>query len=95
MSASKDLTGQKFGLLVVLARAGSSPSGNALWRCVCSCPARTEDARKRPGKGVHPVGMPCAGGCPDADGNRAPQCGADAKAIRSRKVLIAWRERKR
>ena len=48
MSATKDLTGQKFGLLVVLARAGSSPSGNALWRCVCSCPARNERVVKTP-----------------------------------------------
>ena len=48
MSASKDLTGQKFGLLVVLARAGSNPSRNALWRCVCSCPARNETVAATP-----------------------------------------------
>ena len=42
MSATKDLTGQTFGLLVVIERAGSSPSRDALWRCACSCPARNE-----------------------------------------------------
>ena len=48
MSASKDLTGQKFGLLVVIERAGSNPARNALWRCVCSCPARNERVVKTP-----------------------------------------------
>ena len=48
MSACKDLTGQKFGLLVVIERAGSSPSGNALWRCACSCGAGMERVVKTP-----------------------------------------------
>ena len=54
MSATKDLTGQKFGLLVVIERAGSSPSGNALWRCVCSCPARNERVVKDPARAFTP-----------------------------------------
>lgn len=32
-----DLTGQRFGRLVVIERAGSSTSGFALWRCRCDC----------------------------------------------------------
>lgn len=34
---AKELTGQKFGLLTVLARSGSNALGNALWKCACSC----------------------------------------------------------
>lgn len=33
----RNLIGQKFGRLSVVALEGSSPSGRALWRCVCSC----------------------------------------------------------
>lgn len=32
-----DLTGQRFGRLVVLERAGSDSSKNAMWRCQCDC----------------------------------------------------------
>lgn len=32
----KDMTGQRFGMLVVLSRAGST-SGKARWFCVCDC----------------------------------------------------------
>lgn len=32
-----DLTGQKFGRLAVIARAGSNSKGNALWLCQCEC----------------------------------------------------------
>ena len=33
----KDLTNQKFGLLMVLKDAGRSKSGDVLWECECSC----------------------------------------------------------
>lgn len=32
-----DLVGQKFGLLTVIQRDGSSPSGTATWFCNCDC----------------------------------------------------------
>lgn len=32
-----DLTGQRFGKLVVAENAGKSPSGGTLWKCVCDC----------------------------------------------------------
>ena len=32
-----DLTGQRFGRLVVLERAGSDNNKNAMWRCRCDC----------------------------------------------------------
>ncbi|MDD9147809.1 AP2 domain-containing protein [Sporolactobacillus sp. CQH2019] len=32
-----DLTGQKFGKLTVLKRAGQTKNGNALWLCQCDC----------------------------------------------------------
>lgn len=32
-----DITGQKFGRLTVLSRAGSTPGGIALWNCKCDC----------------------------------------------------------
>src|SRR4051812_3422225 len=36
--AASDLTGERFGRLLVLERAGSqAKSGNALWRCRCDC----------------------------------------------------------
>ena len=37
MSALKDLTGQRFGRLTVIGRAGSTPEGTATWRCLCDC----------------------------------------------------------
>lgn len=37
MSALKDLTGQRFGRLVVVERVGSSLSREATWRCLCDC----------------------------------------------------------
>lgn len=32
-----DLTGQKFGRLLVIERVGVAKSGHALWACVCDC----------------------------------------------------------
>jgi hypothetical protein len=37
-----DLTGQKFGWLTVIRRAGATPRQAALWLCRCACPAGTE-----------------------------------------------------
>ena len=37
MSKVKDLTGQTFGRLKVLERAGSNKYGRALWLCKCDC----------------------------------------------------------
>lgn len=37
MSKVKDLTGQTFGRLKVLERAGSNKNGRALWLCKCDC----------------------------------------------------------
>lgn len=34
---AKDLTGQKFGRLTVIARNGSNPRKQALWKCECEC----------------------------------------------------------
>lgn len=36
-----ELTGQRFGKLVVEARAGKDTHGNLLWRCLCDCGSRT------------------------------------------------------
>ena len=32
-----DLTGQRFGRLTVVERAGSAPAGRPLWNCRCAC----------------------------------------------------------
>jgi hypothetical protein len=32
-----DMTGQRFGRLVVLARAAATPGGSATWLCQCDC----------------------------------------------------------
>ena len=37
MSKVKDLTGQRFGRLTVIRRAGSNNNGRALWFCKCDC----------------------------------------------------------
>ena len=37
MSASKDLTGQRFGKLVVIERAGSNKHKCCVWKCKCDC----------------------------------------------------------
>ena len=37
MSALKDLTGQRFGRLVVLRRDQNDRNGKATWRCQCDC----------------------------------------------------------
>lgn len=37
MSALLDLTGQKYGLLTVLGRAGRDTTGKTTWRCHCEC----------------------------------------------------------
>lgn len=37
MSALKDLTGQKFGRLTVIERAGSDHHHRATWKCQCDC----------------------------------------------------------
>lgn len=42
MGKFKDLTGQKFGRLTVIERAGNDKRCNATWKCVCSCSQKTE-----------------------------------------------------
>ena len=37
MAALKDITGQRFGRLVVIDRAGSDTQGLATWLCKCDC----------------------------------------------------------
>lgn len=37
MSKVKDLSGQRFGRLTVIKRAGSNNDGRARWLCVCDC----------------------------------------------------------
>lgn len=37
MSALKDLTGQRFGRLVVVERSGSDNQKRAMWKCCCDC----------------------------------------------------------
>ena len=34
---AKDLTGERFGNLIVLQREGSTADGHALWKCECQC----------------------------------------------------------
>lgn len=37
MGGVKDMTGQRFGMLVVVCRAENTQSGRATWRCRCDC----------------------------------------------------------
>jgi hypothetical protein len=41
MASVVDLTGQRYGRLLVGARVGSNRHGNATWRCVCDCGRET------------------------------------------------------
>src|SRR5258707_13672669 len=41
MSKLRDLVGQRFGKLTVLARAGNGRRGHARWLCECDCNNRT------------------------------------------------------
>jgi hypothetical protein len=41
MSKLIDLTGQRFGRLVVVEMSGSDRNGRALWRCLCDCGKET------------------------------------------------------
>ena len=41
MSALKDITGQRFGRLVVVRRVGSSLDRRATWQCRCDCDGKT------------------------------------------------------
>lgn len=44
MSPVSDLIGQRFGRLVVQARARSTAHGNVTWQCVCDCGSAAEVA---------------------------------------------------
>lgn len=37
MSRAKDLTGEKFGRLLVVSRAQNDDKGRAMWNCICEC----------------------------------------------------------
>ena len=37
VSHAKDITGQRFGMLTVLKRAGTNKHRKALWKCKCDC----------------------------------------------------------
>lgn len=41
MVAAKDLSGMKFGKLLVVSRRGSNKHGKATWDCVCDCGGKT------------------------------------------------------
>ncbi|WP_203623740.1 MULTISPECIES: hypothetical protein [unclassified Lacticaseibacillus] len=41
MSAPLDITGERYGRLVVLERAGHSSNGNLHWLCQCDCGNQT------------------------------------------------------
>ena len=41
MALPLDLTGKKFHMLTVIARAGTTRQGKALWRCACACGKET------------------------------------------------------
>lgn len=37
MSKANDLTGKRFGRLLVVGRADNDSKGNTMWECVCDC----------------------------------------------------------
>lgn len=41
MSKASELSGRRFGRLLVLGRAGSNEKGNSLWKCRCDCGKET------------------------------------------------------
>jgi hypothetical protein len=47
-----DLTGQRLGMLTVLAKAGKDSSGNNLWLCQCECGKQTRPAASSLARGA-------------------------------------------
>ena len=41
VSHAKDITGQRFGMLTVMKRAGTNKHRKALWKCKCDCGRNT------------------------------------------------------
>lgn len=54
MKKSSDLTGNRFGALVVVELGGKYPSGNLYWRCKCDCGnyTNTTGSNLRAGKSI-------------------------------------------
>ena len=48
---SLDLSGQRFGRLVVISKAGKHPDGRIIWLCRCDCGAETKTAAAQLRKG--------------------------------------------
>lgn len=42
----KDLTGQKFGRLTIISKAGITKNGGSLWKCKCTCGSYTTASTK-------------------------------------------------
>lgn len=63
---ASDLTGKRFGQLVVIERAGSSLAGSATWTCICDCGRLTRssgtDLRR---------GRTCSCGCGSQEATRS------------------------
>ena len=58
-SKLRDLTGERFGRLTVLERAGSSKGGQARWRCRCDCGGTTVALGNNLRRGGHTLSCGC------------------------------------
>jgi hypothetical protein len=64
-----DLTGRRFGRLVVVARGPNARDGGAAWACLCDCGGRTI-ASARNLKAGRTLGCGCLRGLPGAPSKR-------------------------
>jgi hypothetical protein len=68
----EDLTGRRFGRLVVVGREPKARDGGSRWACLCDCGGRTI-ASSRNLKAGHTLGCGCLRGLPGAPSkNRKP-----------------------
>lgn len=87
-----DLTGQKFGYLTVLERAGTSANRRALWCCVCRCGTsvvlQSQSLRSQHRSGVKSCG--CAHGVNVSSGR-----GRDGHMMTGSRPWVIWSDLKR
>lgn len=84
-----DLTGQRFGKLVVLKRLENLPNGKANWECSCDCGGKTTSDTSMLNSG-HKVSCGCAAFF-DLTGRRFGMLLVIERALCNQKEKVLWR----
>lgn len=91
MGGFRDLAGERFGRLTVVAFSGKTASGNYKWQCSCDCGVSKTLPSDHLVRKVQPV-QSC--GCYRDDQTRAA-CSPDPDAVAFRLLLGSYRKRSR